>query len=378
MRKGSELLGLPVIGFDTGEQIRTVEDLLFDQDNNFLGFAVSSLPWQPAVLPLHGIQAIAPAAVIAISSSAIVQAKQDPRISQVLKQKLALQGTQIFTESGHFLGTITDVFFEPKTSKIEGYEVFGGLFAKLTDGYSFVPTPSSLKMGRHVAFVADAVSKQMTAAAPQIDFDRIERASAGQASGSSGGIHSGSHPLESSIFAESRSQSQAAAATLPTSGDRVASNGNSEAAAIETLEQLEMLIGSRVQQSIKTEESDYLAVRGQIVTQSVIDKVWIHRRQQALLQAIQSAEAPAAPFDLPPSAAQAMTPWQSWQAGLTRWQQRREQRQIEAVVGYPINRTLYDRQDRVILAKNEVITYQTVRQAQQAGVLSVLLNSVSS
>jgi len=34
MRKGSDLIGKPVVSFDTGEQFETIQDLIFDQNNN--------------------------------------------------------------------------------------------------------------------------------------------------------------------------------------------------------------------------------------------------------------------------------------------------------------------------------------------------------
>lgn len=41
MRKGNEIIGKPVVAFDTGERLKRVKDLIFDHNNNhLLGFLV--------------------------------------------------------------------------------------------------------------------------------------------------------------------------------------------------------------------------------------------------------------------------------------------------------------------------------------------------
>jgi uncharacterized protein YrrD len=56
MRKGKDIVGKPVIAYDTGEKVETIVDLIFDQDDNrLLGFLIDEGGWfsNAKVLPLN-------------------------------------------------------------------------------------------------------------------------------------------------------------------------------------------------------------------------------------------------------------------------------------------------------------------------------------
>jgi uncharacterized protein YrrD len=156
MRKGKDIVGKPVVAYDSGEKIETIVDLIFDQyDNRLLGFLIDEGGWfsNAKVLPLDLVKAIGVDAVIIQSKEAIAIASNHVAINKILENNNILNGTRIMTTDGRDLGTLIDFYFDETTGVVEGYEASGGLFADAYSGRSFVPAPQTLKIGEDVAFV---------------------------------------------------------------------------------------------------------------------------------------------------------------------------------------------------------------------------------
>jgi uncharacterized protein YrrD len=156
MRKGKDIVGKPVVAYDSGEKIETIVDLIFDQyDNRLLGFLIDEGGWfsNAKVLPLNLVKAIGVDAVIIQSKEAIALASDYVDINKILENNNILNGTRIMTTDGRDLGTLIDFYFDETTGAVEGYEASGGLFADAYSGRSFVPAPQALKIGEDVAFV---------------------------------------------------------------------------------------------------------------------------------------------------------------------------------------------------------------------------------
>ena len=168
MRNGKGMIGKPVVAYDSGEEFKTIIDLIFDQESNqLLGFLVDEGGWfsNALVLPLTNVQAIGADAVIVATRDAIDSASEFAAMQRILERDNILKGTRIMTIDGRDLGTMTDLYFDDATGAIEGYEVSGGLFADAYSGRSFVPAPDTLKIGEDIAFVpsetADLMQEQV-------------------------------------------------------------------------------------------------------------------------------------------------------------------------------------------------------------------------
>lgn len=156
MRKGKDVIGKPVVSYNSGEKIATIKDLIFDQNENcLLGFLIDEGGWfsSAKVLPLYLVNAIGVDAVIVPSREAIAPSNDYANIHRILENDNILNGTRIMTTDGRDLGKLIDLYFDEKTGIVEGYEASGGMFADAYSGRSFVPAPQALKIGEDVAFV---------------------------------------------------------------------------------------------------------------------------------------------------------------------------------------------------------------------------------
>jgi uncharacterized protein YrrD len=164
MRKGSDLIGKPVVALDIGEVIANVRDLIIDRSNHRLvGIIVDEASWfqEAAVIEIGNISDILPAALMADNREAIVNASQVPLIQQILDRDLVLSGTRLVTLEGIDLGTIVDVIFDEKTGKIDSYET---LREQADDApkLAYTPIPQPLIIGADFGVVPLDVMPRMT------------------------------------------------------------------------------------------------------------------------------------------------------------------------------------------------------------------------
>ena len=164
MRKGSDIIGKPIVAYDTGEKVGRIRDLIFDQERNYLVALLvqeSGFMSDARILPLPTIQSIGMDAAIVSRADDIIPAKSDPQVAAILGRNNIMNGTHIMTVAGQDLGKMVDLYFDETTGAIEGYEVSGGIFADAYSGRSFVPAVQTLRIGENYAFVPTMVADLM-------------------------------------------------------------------------------------------------------------------------------------------------------------------------------------------------------------------------
>ena len=376
MRKGSDLIGLPVIAFDTGSRVEKVEDVVFDQDSNrVLGVIVDDGGWlrSARVVPFSDLQAIGPDAVIVQSAAVVRGSDETAEMRPVLERGNVLKGTRIMTTDGRDLGTMTDIFFDEGTGALEGYEVSGGMFTDAYTGRSFVPAPKTVKIGHDVAFVEPEVLQLMQ--------EQV------------GGI---------------RGAMEEAGTRTSAWTDAVKTRMGGEIAE----RSVEQARGRRLQATIVTEHRIVIGAAGQIVTDAVIARARAYGKEDALLEAAGLTPMQAAGSNARDGVGSAAARIETaaanvrerlhdgskqaregsaqltervagaWQRVKDRVETRQEElarerevRRIHDAVGLPVTRVILDRDDHVLLNTGELITNQAVERARQSGVLDVLLDA---
>ncbi|BAY26777.1 PRC-barrel domain-containing protein [Calothrix sp. NIES-2100] len=153
--------------------------------------------------------------------------------------------------------------------------------------------------------------------------------------------------------------------------------------------------GRRVLQTVRANDGLIIAASGQIVTESVLERAQTYGKEAELLN--------AAGLDLATAVRSgASETWLETKVQMrdgvsvaqenlnTFWQTLKKQseklqgrsaramkkQRIEQALGRPVTRVILDPQDNVILNVGELITHSAVRQAEESGVLNILLSSV--
>lgn len=158
MRKGHSLLGLAVIAQNGGENLGKVLDLVFDHDaDQCVALVVKErdlfglIPAQ--VVPWEEVLTIGPDAVMVREGKSRIGAGDNPRIRSVMERDHALAGTRIYTEDGRDLGTFADVYLEPESGRVLGYEISGGFVSDTMSGKRFLPAELGPDIGKDAVIV---------------------------------------------------------------------------------------------------------------------------------------------------------------------------------------------------------------------------------
>jgi len=158
MKKGHDLVGLQVISQLGGENLGKVLDLVFDHDADECVAVVvkerdlfGMIPAQ--VVPWSEIITIGPDAVMVQSGKSRIGANDDPRIRAMMEREHALSGTRIYTDDGRYLGTFGDVYLDPITGRVQGYEVSGGFMTDTMSGKRYLPAEIGPDIGKDTVIV---------------------------------------------------------------------------------------------------------------------------------------------------------------------------------------------------------------------------------
>lgn len=374
MRKGSDIIGKPLVSLASGKKFRRIRDVLFDQEENrLLGFLIQERGWfsDAQFLPLANVHAIGPDALVIKSADAVVRAHHVPHISGILAHNNVLKGTRMMTTDGHYLGTIVDLYYDDD-GRIEGYDVSGGMLADMYNGRSFVPAPKTLRIGRDIAFVPPDTLNFLE---EQVGGVRAAAARAAE------GVREGSRVAAGRV----RETTLVATQRLKAAGEDLAAK-----------QAIDQAMGRRAREMVRTDNGVVVVAEGQVVNEDVIERARAHNRERDVLIAVglipreaaadKAREAGAAAKASVRSAAleaksAADIAWDRLReifaglkdSGTRRWEDDR----IKRAVGRPVTRVILNRHDDVILNTGEIITYQAMEVARAARVLDVLLDSVN-
>jgi len=357
MRRAKELIGLPVLTFDTGRKIREVKDILIDPEENLvLALLVDEGGWasEAKVLPFDQIHSIGPDAVIVETERAIIPASASRRIHAALGKDRIIIGTRVFTEDGRDLGTVDDVFLDEKTGRVSGYEVSGGFFADTARGKRFMPAPKTLTFGRDVAFVPSDVGDQMeqqVTGGVQAGLMQAQ-AAAGRAAG---GVQAAA--AQAAEQAQRAAAQAAEAARVQT--DRLLSES--------TAQQKRYVVGKKASSTIRTPEGKTIVREGETITQSDADEAERLGVLGQMVASVVSGQAMGVTGQVT-GAVQAQTDQLLRQSST---QQKRY------VVGKPANSTVRTPDGRTIVRQGDIVTELDADEAERAGVLGQLVVSVT-
>ena len=395
MLKGSDTIGLPVVTFDTGEQIEKVTDVVFNHESGqVVGFLVDEGGWFSAarVVPFDSVQSVGPDALVVSSKGAVVDASGIPEVARILKRDNVLKGTKIMTTDGRDLGSMRDLYYDEATGRIEGFDVSGGLFADAYQGRSFVPAPQTINIGEDVAFVpsetADLMKEQVGGikGAAQSLGEKIKEGA--EAAGEK--VQEGAQAIGEKVQAGT-----AAAGEKLRAGADAAREGLEKVGAAASGTLLEEAKGKRVREPVRDRNGYFLAAPGQIVTEQVIERARSNNQEQALLAAVGLSTGEATSAKVKGAASSAGSGLKEGAADLKegatnlwdkvkdklgeakdRSKQELEERRIRGALGRPVTRVILDKEDNVILNVGELITHAAIEQARAGGELEVLLDSV--
>ncbi|SMO63073.1 PRC-barrel domain-containing protein [Melghirimyces algeriensis] len=152
MRSSQEVIGLPVIHLQTGKRLGTVQDLLFDADQQMIGVLLEHPGWirRGRYIPFFKIRSLGADAVIVNSEADIHSVKENQDWHGLLTGQRKLKGRPVMLANGQELGMVEDVYILENRGILLGYELSEGLISDLTEGRKVFRPGSPLMWGEDV------------------------------------------------------------------------------------------------------------------------------------------------------------------------------------------------------------------------------------
>ncbi|MCF6093988.1 PRC-barrel domain-containing protein [Microaerobacter geothermalis] len=153
MRKAEEIVGLPVINRETGQQLGVVRDIYFDEKWTIRGVAMETKTFirRNRFIPSEQIGAIGEDCLVVENEDQIKPMDYATGFHSIFTGKKKLKGIPAILGTGMELGLVEDVYFMEEMGTIIGYELSDGLISDLTEGRRVIKRP------RHVMFGDDAL-----------------------------------------------------------------------------------------------------------------------------------------------------------------------------------------------------------------------------
>ena len=410
MRKGTDLIGKPIIAYDSGRKVGTVRDLIFSENQSALVALLTEEPkWfgSGKILLVVDIKAIGIDGILISTAELIQSADKVPAVQHVIEQRNVLRGTEIMTISGRNLGKMVDLYFDAKTGDVEGYEVSGGVFSDAYTGRSFVPVNKTFHIGEDFAFVPDSVTEMMeeqvggfkgAMIATNIKAQELGTVASTKAQ-ELGAVASTKAQELGAVASEKLTEAQERATEKAGELSHSASNAIDRAAVKTRLAvasyTVEEAFGRRVRTTIYSQDGEIIAAMGQIVTASIIEQARYNHREKALIEATGLSLKDATKSQTSLAANHMGSQAQEWGGELQyqasnafAWARKTtdrlfdrgsnaiEEKRIKGALGRPVNRVILDSGDGVLLNVGELVTHQAIVEARQADVLDILLASI--
>lgn len=133
LRKGREIIGLPVVSLASGREIGNVEDIIWDHEKRKLTYLIlneKGVGRRSKFVPFEQIVNIGEDAVtvrLVLPSEEVKDLYGGTKINEI-------SGALVMTANGKNLGTIEDVTFNVSEGVVLGYEISNGLMGDLLSG----------------------------------------------------------------------------------------------------------------------------------------------------------------------------------------------------------------------------------------------------
>ncbi|WP_164984830.1 PRC-barrel domain-containing protein [Ammoniphilus sp. CFH 90114] len=171
MYKANDVIGLPVLDLQAGQELGVVRDVLFDEDWTFQGLLIEikAMFRRGRFIPTDSIHAIGDDYVTISHVGAMLPLEGTEQFNGVKAGPIRMIGKPVITSNGHRLGEVEDVYFQTEIGSIIGYELSDGLLTDLLEGRKAIKHLERTRVGE------DAVVLPVTGLTDQEGIHLTER-----------------------------------------------------------------------------------------------------------------------------------------------------------------------------------------------------------
>ncbi|MBP2642234.1 MAG: PRC-barrel domain protein [Firmicutes bacterium] len=163
MKKSVDILGLPVISINEGNELGTAKGLVIDAAQGAVAAIVlEDGKWYlgAKLLPFTAVAGIGENALTTESSTHIITIQNAPELEKLLEADVKVIGAKVLTKNGRYQGKVSEIEMD-ETGRIVSCEIENGTEAK-----SVVEGEQVITFGKEVMIIADDDAAQIRHAAP--------------------------------------------------------------------------------------------------------------------------------------------------------------------------------------------------------------------
>ena len=164
MKRGSEIIGLPVICLDEGCKTMEIKDFLFSQtEYRLLAFIVEEGKYfhERKVVRFENVKNIGEDAVIIQNQRCIEKIRETYIIYDTPCMSEKLLGVEIVTEDGTNVGLVQDIMIDLLTGRFTGLVITEGLLDDLIEGRPILPIQQNINLSQDTLILSEAMSQSI-------------------------------------------------------------------------------------------------------------------------------------------------------------------------------------------------------------------------
>lgn len=154
MKKGRDLVGMPIINLTNGETVGRVRDVYFDPESHrILGIVMDGGGWLkgPRKICFADLTGVGEDAITIENDAVILKEPVDEEC--IVTGEGTLIGNRVMTRDGNELGIIADVIFDHSSGEITHYQLSEGIVQDLLEGRERLPVDMEFQYGKDALIV---------------------------------------------------------------------------------------------------------------------------------------------------------------------------------------------------------------------------------
>ncbi|MFT4412806.1 PRC-barrel domain-containing protein [Fredinandcohnia humi] len=126
MKKSTEIVGLPIISIQDGQEVGKVKSLVINPDKGSVDFlTIEHEDWQVSVkaIPFKKVVGIGEYAVTVESESAVIDLNEIPIANQLVNKKIKITNNKVMTRKGQLIGEVVEYYVDDENGNILGMQL---------------------------------------------------------------------------------------------------------------------------------------------------------------------------------------------------------------------------------------------------------------
>lgn len=224
--QGKDVIGLDIVTINTGSVIETVDDIAYDPNtHHIIALLVDTggLFSSAKVIMMSDVRNIGTDAVIVPDESVVHSIKElNDRARSISASNKHLVKTNVLTVDGKELGSVTDIFFDSSTGKVDAMEVSQGGLKTMTEGKKTIKPSDIITIGTDATIVSA--------------FTEINLTKQGERGGLKGALNDAKASVEASVEASKERVAEVSGMAKHTAAELSASLKSTGESAVQTVQ----------------------------------------------------------------------------------------------------------------------------------------------